>query len=88
VLTDRACAGRDDSRPALARRRAYLVFDEPEEIPDLVSDWCRRRAPTTSPPSPNGRQAAQAYDALACMRGFFAGLGSTLTPHRRAHASK
>jgi len=19
----------------------YLVFDEPEEIPDLVSDWCR-----------------------------------------------
>jgi len=78
VLTDRACAAAEMiPGQRLRAGEHYLVFDEPEEIPDLVSDWCRpSRADDLAAIAERGRQAAQAYDALACMREFFAGLAA------------
>ncbi|MEO8603646.1 MAG: glycosyltransferase [bacterium] len=74
VLTDRACAG-VEMIPGQELRAGehFLVFDEPEEIPDLVSDWCRpSRADELAAIAERGRQAALAYDGLECMRQFFA----------------
>ncbi|MDX2167164.1 MAG: hypothetical protein SF182_08880 [Deltaproteobacteria bacterium] len=76
VLTDRACAGAEMiPGQQLRAGEHYLVFDSPEEIPDIVSDWCRpSRADDLAAIAARGRAAAQAYDGLACMRGFFARL--------------
>jgi hypothetical protein len=76
VLTDRACDG-TEMIPGQRLRAGehYLVFDDPAEIPDLVSDWCRpSRADDLAAIAARGRAAALAYDGLACMRGFFAQL--------------
>ncbi len=78
VLTDRACAA-TEMIPGQHLRAGehYLVFDEPDEIPDLVSDWCRAsRADELAAIAARGRQAARGYDGLACMRGFFARLAA------------
>jgi hypothetical protein len=78
VLTDRACDA-TEMIPGQQLRAGehYLVFDEPDEIPDLVSDWCRpSRADDLAAIAARGRDAARAYDALACMRGFFGRLAA------------
>ena len=73
VLTDRDC----DSVEMIpgTRLRAgehYLVFEDPDDIPDIVSDWTRpSRRDDLAEIAENGRRAAQSYDALDCIAQFF-----------------
>jgi hypothetical protein len=49
-----------------------LVFDEPAEIPDIVSDWTRpSRTADLEQIAQAGRQAALSYDALDRITRFF-----------------
>ena len=78
VLTDRACA-EVEMIPGQRLRAGehFLVFEEPDEIPDIVREWCRpSRADELAAIAARGRAAARAYDALACIRGFFARLSA------------
>jgi hypothetical protein len=73
VLTDRACDS-VEMIPGIRLREGahYLVFDEPEQIPDIVREWMRpARAADLAAIAENGRRAAQGYDALACITAFF-----------------
>lgn len=74
MLTDRECDS-VEMIPGIRLRDGvhYLVFDEPEQIPDIVSDWTRpsRRADLAQI-AENGRQAALSYDARAHITAFFA----------------
>lgn len=73
MLTDRACAEVEMIPGAHLRAgEHFLVYDDPEEIPDLVRDWCRpSRADALAAIAANGRRAARGYDALARIRAFF-----------------
>jgi hypothetical protein len=73
VLTDREC-DQVEMIPGVRLREGvhYLVFDDPEQIPDIVADWSRpSRAADLAAIAENGRQAAIAYDALGRIREFF-----------------
>ena len=63
--------GNDPGRPA-AREQALLVFDNPNDIPDIVSDWTRpSRSADLAEIAENGRRAALSYDALDRIAQFF-----------------
>ena len=50
----------------------YLVYDNPEDIPDIVSDWSRpSRSDELAELAQNGRLAAQSYNALERIKHFF-----------------
>jgi hypothetical protein len=73
MLTDRECDS-VEMIPGLRLRAGehYLVFDDPDEIPDIVSDWTRpSRAADLEEIAQRGRQAALSYDALDRITRFF-----------------
>ena len=76
VLTDRAC----DSVEMIPGRRLmenvhYLVYDDPAQIPDIVSDWTRPgRLADLEAIASNGCRAAADYDSFGRILGFFRGL--------------
>jgi hypothetical protein len=73
MLTDRQCDA-VEMIPGLRLRAGehYLVFDDPDEIPDIVSDWTRpSRAADLEEIAQRGRQAALSYDALDRIARFF-----------------
>ncbi len=91
VLTDRAC----DSVEMIPGQRLqegvhYLVFDEPEDIPDIVSDWTRlSRRDDLAQIAENGRLAGLSYDSFGRIAEFF-DRAARCTPKSttpRAHAS-
>lgn len=73
MLTDREC----DSVEMIPGQRLragehYLVFDDPAEIPDIVSDWTRpSRAADLEQIAQAGRRAALSYDAFDRIARFF-----------------
>ncbi len=73
VLTDREC----DSVEMIPGQRLtegihYLVFDDPEEIPDIVSDWSHpSRRDELKQIAENGRNAARSYKAYESILAFF-----------------
>jgi hypothetical protein len=73
VLTDRACAVTEMiPGERLEPGVHYLVYDEPEEIPDIVADWTRPgRASDLAAVAENGRVAALRYDPAARIGDFF-----------------
>jgi hypothetical protein len=76
VLTDAACDS-VEMIPGVRLQRGvhYLVYDDPAEIPDLVSDWTRPgRRHDLEQIASAGRQAALSYDGKASMLKFFKGL--------------
>jgi len=73
VLTDRECDS-VEMIPGVRLRDGvhYLVFDDPEDIPDIVSDWTgRSRADDLDEIAENGRRAALSYDAFERIKTFF-----------------
>lgn len=73
VPTDRACDS-VEMIPGLRLQEGvhYLVFDDPKEIPDIVSDWTRRsRLDDLAQIAENGRCAALSYDACSRIIEFF-----------------
>jgi hypothetical protein len=73
VLTDRECDS-VEMIPGVRLREGehYLVFDDPDQIPDIVSDWTRpSRSTDLAQIAENGRRAALSYDALDCITQFF-----------------
>ena len=73
VLTDRDCDS-VEMIPGVRLRHGehYLVFDNPEDIPDIVSDWTRpSRLADLAAIAENGRLAAQSYNALDRIAQFF-----------------
>jgi hypothetical protein len=49
----------------------YLVYSDPAEIPDIVSDWTRPgRLDDLAAVAANGRSAAMGYDAVGRIRRF------------------
>jgi hypothetical protein len=73
VLTDAACDS-VEMIPGIRLQRGvhYLVYDDPAEIPDIVSDWTRRgRRDDLDQVARNGQQAALSYDGCAWMLKFF-----------------
>jgi len=77
VLTDRNCSLLEMiPGETLQERVHYLVYDDPSEIPDIVSDWTKlsRRADLEAIAA-RGRAAALSYDACAQMNTFFDNLG-------------
>jgi hypothetical protein len=73
VLTDKAC----DSVEMIPGQRLqegvhYLVFNEPEDIPDIVSDWTRpSRRDDLAQIAQSGHVAALSYDARGRITEFF-----------------
>jgi hypothetical protein len=73
VLTDRAC----DSAEMVPGLRLmdgvhYLVFDDPREIPEIVTNWTRpARLDDLARIGESGRRAALSYDGLASIATFF-----------------
>ena len=56
----------------LRENKHYLVFDNPNDIPDIVSDWTRpSRSADLAEIAENGRRAALSYDALDRIAQFF-----------------
>ena len=73
VLTDRECDS-VEMIPGIRLREAvhYLVFDDPKEIPDIVSQWTSRtRLDDLVHIAINGYKAASSYDALGRIAEFF-----------------
>lgn len=73
VLTDRECDS-VEMIPGVRLQEGehYLVFDDPKEIPDIVSDWTRKsRMDDLSQIAENGRKAALSYDAFLRIAEFF-----------------
>lgn len=73
ILTDAECA-EVEMIPGqrLVHGIHYLVFRDPEEIPDIVSDWTRpSRREELRQIGENGRRAAYAYDGLDRIVRFF-----------------
>ena len=73
VLTDRACAA-TEMIPGIRLEPDihYLVYDEPEEIPDIVADWTRpSRSDDLEALAARGRDAALSYDPCARILAFF-----------------
>ncbi len=73
VLTDRDC----DSVEMIPGVRLqdgvhYLVFDSPEQIPEIVTEWTHpSRHDALARIAENGRRAALSYDGYARMAAFF-----------------
>jgi hypothetical protein len=78
VLTDRAC----DSVEMIPGQRLrenmhYLVYDDPAQIPDIVSDWSSLgRIADLEEIASNGWQAALNYDSYNRILGFFRSVGA------------
>jgi len=73
VLTDRQCDS-VEMIPGIRLKEGihYLVFDEPEDIPDIVSDWTRKsKLDNLKEIAENGREAALSYNALVRIVEFF-----------------
>lgn len=73
VLTDRDCDS-VEMIPGIRLREEehYLVFDEPDQIPDLVREWTDpSRAAELKQIGKNGREAALSHDAYGRIRTFF-----------------
>ncbi len=73
VLTDRECDS-VEMIPGLRLQKGvhYLVFDDPKEIPDIVSDWTRRyRLDDLAQIAENGCRAALSYDGYGRIAEFF-----------------
>jgi glycosyltransferase involved in cell wall biosynthesis len=73
VLTDRECDS-VEMIPGIRLREGehYLVYDDPDQIPDIVSDWTRpSRSADLAEIAHNGRRAALSYDALDRIARFF-----------------
>ena len=80
VLTDRDCDSAE-MIPGLRLHEGehYLVFEEPEQIPDLVREWTDpSRIGELEQIGRNGREAALSYDAYGRIRDFFTSLKSRL----------
>jgi hypothetical protein len=78
VLTDRDCDA-VEMIPGVRLREGehYLVFDEPEQIPDIVSDRTRpSRLADLAEIAENGQRAALSYNALDHITKFFRSIGS------------
>jgi hypothetical protein len=77
VLTDRDCDCVEMIPGIRLRDKVhYLIYDDPREIPDLVSDWTRSgRRDDLEEIASNGRNAALGYDAFQRMVEFFGTLG-------------
>jgi hypothetical protein len=76
VLTDRECDSVEMIPGVRLRDKVhYLVYDDPSEIPYLVSDWSRPgRRDDLEEIAANGRNAALGYDAYQRMLDFFGSL--------------
>ena len=73
VLTDRECDA-VEMIPGLRLQEGvhYLMFDDPKEIPDIVSDWTRpSHLDDLAQIAENGRRAALSYDACGRIIEFF-----------------
>ena len=73
VLTDRECDS-VEMIPGLRLQEGihYLVFDDPKEIPGIVSDWTRRSClDDLAQIAENGRRSALSYDAFGRIVEFF-----------------
>jgi hypothetical protein len=73
MLTDRECDS-VEMIPGIRLREGehYLVFDDPDQIPDIVSDWTRpSRSAELAQIAENGRRAALSYNALDRITQFF-----------------
>ena len=73
MLTDRECDS-VEMIPGVRLRGGthYIVFDSPEDIPDIVSDWTRpSRSAELAKIAENGRRAALSYDSLERITNFF-----------------
>jgi len=76
VLTDAACDS-VEMIPGMRLRRGvhYLVYDDPAEIPDIVSDWTKPgRRDDLEQIARNGQMAALSYDGKESMVKFFTSL--------------
>lgn len=73
VLTDQDChAVEMIPGVRLEAGKHYLVFNDPAEIPDIVSDWTRPgRLDDLAEIGSRGTEAALGYDAVGRMRDFF-----------------
>ena len=73
VLTDRACdAVEMIPGVKLTEGTHYLVFDWPEEIPDIVTHWTQpENLGELARIANNGYEAATSYDALSHINDFF-----------------
>lgn len=73
VLTDTDCAAVEMIPGVrLEHEEHYLVYKDPAEIPDIVSEWSRpSRREDAERIARAGREAALSYDALSAMRAFF-----------------
>jgi hypothetical protein len=50
----------------------YLVFDSPEQIPEIVTEWTRpSRRDALARIAENGRRATLSYDGCARIAAFF-----------------
>ena len=84
MLTDRECDS-VEMIPGMRLREGkhYLVFDDPDQIPDIVSDWTRpSKSSDLAEIAENGRQAARSYDALARIAQFFQSITQTVGANR------
>jgi hypothetical protein len=84
VLTDAACDS-VEMIPGTKLQRGvhYLVYEDPSQIPDIVSDWTRPgRLDDLEQVAHNGKQAALSYDGRARMVKFFASLESRIAARK------
>ncbi|HXJ78357.1 MAG TPA: hypothetical protein VMS64_06705 [Candidatus Methylomirabilis sp.] len=79
VLTDAECAAVEMiPGQRLVHGIHYLVFQDPKDIPDIVSDWTRpSRREELERIGENGRRAAYAYDGLDRITRFFEHVAAT-----------
>jgi hypothetical protein len=80
VLTDQDCAA-VEMIPGVQLEEGvhYLVFRDPAEIPDIVSDWTRlSRRDELGTIAENGMRAAYSYDPLDSMTRFFRSVASRI----------
>lgn len=78
ILTDMECS-KVEMIPGTVLRAGehYLVYDDPKDIPDIVSDWCRpSRADDLARIAVNGKTAAEAFDPIDSISKFFTSVSS------------
>ena len=88
VLTDRDCDA-VELIPGCRLREGvhYLVYDDPRDIPDLVTDWTRpSRRDELDAIAAAGRAAAEGYDALGRIERFLRGVVPNAAPSARRAA--
>ena len=83
VLTDRDCDSVEMVPGVrLERDKHYLVYDHPDMIPDIVSDWTRpSRLDDLAELAENGTCAASGYDAFERILGFLRKFATDRGPH-------